>query len=171
MLTAVVAALALAVSGISLAWQVHTWVRNGPRVEIEMTTYGPDEIPDADKTYPKAGLLVTVQNRGRAETNVGNPLLHTGIEPRLKETVLPGGPWLHIGNGKENYFPIGAMASYEYPLSYLMAFTPWKESFKKNKPLSRNFRIEVVTGHGRFDIRLPRKVQKKVQGWADQCMR
>ena len=156
----VISIVSLLVS-FSAAW--YQWRSNGPRVNIWYSIYGPHVIPDGDRTYPKATLTIHVANKGRTETTVEPPLMHTGSKPRLEMTVLPTGPWRHAGNGGSNHFPAGAMAAVDIYLSEIVAFTPLMVM-----PVKDLF-VEVVTTDKVINKKLPKDIAKIIQGWIDQC--
>lgn len=156
----VFASLALVVSIFTAIWQ---WWSSGARVKLDFSVYGSEVIPEGDRNYPKASLIVIAKNAGRTETTVTDPLIHTGELPRLRWTTMWLGSWRHSGSGKGQHFPVGDIAEVEIPLAQIMGFTP-----AVHQPV-KDLKIEVVTANKVFNKKLPKDVARVVQGWVDQC--
>lgn len=157
----VFALLALVVSVCTAIWQ---WWSSGARIKLDFSVYGPEVIPEGDRSYSKASVIVIVKNAGRAETTVTHPLIHTGELPRLRWTTMWLGPWIHSGNGNGQHFPVGDIAEVEVSLAQIMGFTP-----ALHQPI-KNLKIEVVTANKVINKKFPKEVARVVQGWVDQCI-
>ena len=156
----ILASLALDVSICAAIWQ---WWSNGARVKLDFSVYGSELIPEGDRNYPKASLIVTAKNAGRTETTVTDPIIHTGNLPRLIWTSMWLGSWRHTGHGAGQHFPVEDIAEVEISLTQIMGFTP-----AVYQPV-KNLKIEVVTANKEINKKLPKDVARVVQGWVDQC--
>ena len=96
-LTLVVAVAAALISSGSLGWQIYSWRSNAPKIDVDFVfVYLQDEMGLKDK------LMVTVTNRGRAETYISDAALSYGHSGEN----LP--PFSRMDNVEDSHLPPGA---------------------------------------------------------------